>query len=192
MSKTSKSQNGFTLIELVITMAIAAILLLVAVPGFQAFQRNSQLSSLANSLLVAINTAKAEAMKQNASAYVIPASGADWGTGWIVFVDKDRSQTYSESGDGTVMKQEAPASYFTISGNGTATGADPYLTFDSSGFSRKKDGSYPENLTLTIKRNDVSTATQNEEMRRIIISKTGRARSCKPSTDSSCTATASN
>lgn len=192
MSKKSKPQFGFTLIELVITLAIAAILLLVAVPGFQSFQRNSQLSSLANSLLVAINTAKAEAMKQNASAYVIPASGANWGSGWIVFVDKDRNQSYSESGDVTVIKQEAPASYFTISGNGTSSGTDPYLTFDSSGFSRKKDGSSSENLTLSIKRNDVSAATQNEEMRRIIISKTGRARSCKPSTDSSCTATASN
>ncbi|GKS94261.1 GspH/FimT family pseudopilin [Acidovorax sp. SUPP2825] len=192
MSEKPKLQSGFTLIELVITMAIAAILLLVAVPGFQSFQRNSQLSSLTNSLLVAINTAKAEAMKQNASAYVIPASGADWGSGWIVFVDKDRDQLYSESGDVTVMKQEALASYFSVSGNGTSSGTAPYLAFDSSGFSRKKDGSSPINLTLTIKRNDVSSATQNEEMRRIIIGKTGRARSCKPSSDLNCTATASN
>lgn len=186
-----KFHYGFTLIELLVTLAVAGALLLVAVPGFQAFQRNSQLTSLINSLLVAINTTKAEAMKQNANAFVVPSDGTNWASGWTVFVDKDRSGNYSESGDITVMVQEAPASYFSISGNGTSGDTTPYIKFDSSGFSRTTSGSYPANLTLTIARNDLTGTKQTEETRRIIISKSGRARSCSPSKDSSCTTTAS-
>ncbi|GKT25256.1 GspH/FimT family pseudopilin [Acidovorax sp. SUPP3334] len=184
-------QHGFTLIELLVTLAVAGALLLVAVPGFQAFQRNSQLTSLINSLLVAINTTKAEAMKQNASAFVVPSDGANWANGWTVFVDKDRNGKYSANEDITVMVQEAPASYFSISGNGTSGDTVPYIKFDSSGFSRTTSGSSAANLTLTITRNDLTGAKKTEETRRIIISKSGRARSCSPSSDSSCTTTAS-
>src|SRR5688500_7599105 len=43
--------EGFTLIELLTTIVLAAILLAVAAPNFMAFQRNSELTSAANSML---------------------------------------------------------------------------------------------------------------------------------------------
>ena len=57
--------RGLTLIELMMTIAIAAILLAVAAPGFQQTLNSSRLSSAVNELASAINLARAEAVRQN-------------------------------------------------------------------------------------------------------------------------------
>lgn len=178
-------ERGFTLIELLVTVMIAAVLLLVAVPSMTAYKRNAELTSATNTLLSAINGARGEAMKRGMYAMVVPVDGANWNSGWVVFVDKDRSRTYSASGDLLVMSQLPLPTYFNVSGNGSATGVTPYLLFDASGYSKMKDNSF-SNLTLTLARTDVSGATQVEQTRRIVVGKTGRTRSCRPAADTSC------
>lgn len=70
--------RGFTLIELMVTMALVAVLLRIGIPSFVSFQRNSELTSAANGLLSSINSARTEAMKRNMNAGVVPASGNSW------------------------------------------------------------------------------------------------------------------
>ena len=191
MRYSKRTTGGFTLIELMVTLAIAAVLLVVGVPSFVSFQRNSQLTSLTNSLVAAIYAARGEAMKTGLNAFVVPTgNGAAWTAGWIVFVDKDRDGSFSESADTIVQTQAAPESYFTVSGNGTAGETPAYIMFDSSGYSKTKTAGFGA-LTLSLTRTDVSTAAQSEQTRRIIIASTGRLRTCKPSADSTCTASAS-
>lgn len=191
MKYPKRSTEGFTLIELMVTLAIAAVLLVVGVPSFVSFQRNSQLTSLTNSLVASMYAARGEAMKTGMNAFVVPTgNGADWTTGWIVFVDKDRDGSFTESTDTIVQTQAAPESYFTVSGNGTAGETPAYVMFDSSGYSKTKTAGFGA-LTLSLTRTDVSSSVQTEETRRIIIAATGRLRTCKPSTDSTCTASAS-
>lgn len=190
MRQSIYSEKGFTLIELMVTIAIAAVLLMVAAPGFVAFQRNSEMTSITNSLLSAINAARAEAMKTGLNAMVTPADGQSWSSGMIVFVDRDRDNAYTASSDTLVMAREAMPSYIAVSGAGNAnedSGA-PYIMFNGSGYARSY-GSSPgaANLTLTITRNDVASAQVSAEMRRIVVALTGRVRSCRPSNDSSCT-----
>ena len=81
--------SGFTLIELMVTIAIASILLMIATPSFVAFQRNSELTSLANSFIAAVNATRGEAMKVGRHAMAVPADGTNWSSGWTVFVDND-------------------------------------------------------------------------------------------------------
>lgn len=192
MKKRSTAKNGFTLIELMVTVALIAIMLALAAPSMTTFQRNAELTSATNTLLSAINGARGEAMKRGVYASVVPADAANWGSGWIVFVDKNRNGVYDSSTDTVVMTKEAPPTYLTISGNHTATGSTPYIMFDASGYSTTKSGGFG-NLTLTITRNDVTGTEAVVQTRRLIIANMGRVRTCKPSTstDTTCSVSSS-
>jgi type IV fimbrial biogenesis protein FimT len=182
-----QSKAGFTLIELMIAIAIAAVLMMVAAPNFVGFQRNSEMTSITNSLIGAINAARSEAMKSGMNAVVAPKNGTAWSSGWIVYVDRNRDNTYASDTDTLVLDQASPPSYLTISGTGSASGATPYIMFNSSGYSKTVGGT-SGNLTLSLVRNDVPSARANEQTRRIKIGRSGRSRACKPSTDSTCAA----
>lgn len=189
-----KHTRGFTLIELVVTMAIAAVLMMVAVPNFVNFQRNSQLTSLTNSLVASIYAARGEAMKTGFNAFVVPtANGSDWTTGWIVFVDNNGDDAFSAADDTLVQTQPALESYFTASGTGSSGETPAYIMFSGSGYSKTKSGGF-DALTLSIARSDAPTSAVYEQTRRIIVSSTGRLRTCKPSsaTDVNCKASATN
>lgn len=60
-------QPGFTLVELMVTIAIAAILLMLAVPSFQRLILSNRLTTAANALVDAVNTARLDAIKLNAT-----------------------------------------------------------------------------------------------------------------------------
>jgi len=184
----SSQDTGFTLIELLVTIAIAAILLVLATPSFVSYQRSSELTSAANSFVAGINAARGEAMKRGMNAMVVPATGTDWSSGWTIFVDLDRSGGLN-SGDITVVQQPALQSYFSATGQGTASETPAYIMFDASGYAKTKTSGFGA-LTMTIARNDLSGTTRTDQTRRIVIAKSGRARACKPATDTTCTATA--
>jgi type IV fimbrial biogenesis protein FimT len=59
--------RGFTLVELMITIAVAAILLMIAVPSFRNIMNSNRLTTAANTMVGALNTARMEAIKRNAS-----------------------------------------------------------------------------------------------------------------------------
>ena len=171
--------GGFTLIELMVTILVAAILMAVAAPSFREYQRNSELTSLTNALLAAVNSARGEAMKYSAYAMVVPGTGADWNTGWRVFVDKNMNKTYDANQDVLLLEQAAPPNYISIAGTGSATGSSPKIIFNASGYAGV--GSTFSNVTINIQRNDV---TGPRYTRRLKISKSGRARVCRPINDS--------
>lgn len=83
--------NGFTLIELIITIAIAGILAGIGIPSFNQAIRNSRLTTSINRLVSAMQFARSEAIKRSKSVTVRKIGGT-WSDGWTVFVD--------ENGDG--------------------------------------------------------------------------------------------
>ena len=173
--------NGFTLIELAVTLVIAGILLTIAIPNFRDFMRSSSLISVTNQLVASIETSKGEALKRNMRAVIVPKDGAAWKNGWRVFVDANNDGVF-DAADTLVQETEAVPDFldFTVSDNSTAAGGTPYLMFDGSGFPRDaSSGAFAAN-TLTIKRNDVATPNNT---RRVIISATGRVRTCRPQSD---------
>ncbi|MEO8388361.1 GspH/FimT family pseudopilin [Polaromonas sp.] len=192
MMSRRKISSGFTLIELLITLAIGVVLTMVAIPSLTTFKRNAELTSATNTFIAAINAARSEAMKRGMNSFVVPTNnGSDWSTGWVIFVDKDRTQTYSPTSDGTILVQNALPAYFSVTGTNVATGSTPYIMFDASGYAKTKTGTFGA-LTITLTRNDLAGNTQADQTRRIIISKTGRTRTCKPTStsDASCSTSA--
>lgn len=177
--------RGFTLIELMTVIAIAAILMTVAAPSFIEFQRNSALTSTTNTLTAALNSARSEAMKHGSFAMVVPRVGTDWASGWRVFVDKNLDQVF-DAGDQLVLEQDALPVFLTITGNGAAADASPYVLYNGSGYSRTRNGGFGA-LTFSIRRNDVSANRADDQTRRLVVSRTGRVRSCRPVVDKTCT-----
>ena len=99
------NQKGFTLLELMTTLGIAAILSSTAVPGMQSFLLNSKQSSAVNQLVSSIHMARNAAVTRN-SRVAICASGngsscgdVSWADGWIVFADDDRDQAVDAGED---------------------------------------------------------------------------------------------
>jgi len=191
MRNQRRHGQGFTLIELLVTVALMAVLMAVAVPSLTTFQRNSELTSFSNTMLAALNAARGEAMKRGRYAMVVPVNGSNWSSGWVVFVDLDRSQDYSAADDFTLLTRDAPPSYLSITGNNTVVASAPYIMFDASGYSKTKAGGFGAS-TFEVKRNDVSGTAQLDQTRRIKIASTGRVRVCTPTsaTDTRCSATA--
>lgn len=143
------ASKGFTLIELMVTMSIAAILLTVAVPSFQTTIANNRLATQTNNLVTDINIARSEAVKRgisailcnsgtpNAAAPTCTGAGNTWTSGWILFVngvgDADPNQFsaatdtllkvgQAASGD-TTIRATANLNVFTYLADGTNAGA---------------------------------------------------------------------
>jgi len=93
-----KRHTGFTLIELIVTLSVAAILITLAVPNFRDFLLNNRLTTTANEFTAAANLARSEAIKRGRNATVCVSDNSmtaapgcavstDWGKGWLVWVD---------------------------------------------------------------------------------------------------------
>jgi type IV fimbrial biogenesis protein FimT len=94
---THNAQKGFTLIELMVVVAIGAILAVLAIPSFSAFINNTRLSSTQSQLMSDLNFARSEAVKRNVRTLVCArnaagtacANSTDWSVGWLVCTDAD-------------------------------------------------------------------------------------------------------
>lgn len=85
---------GFTLLELIITIALAAILLGLAVPSMHTFIQNNRIAGQTNDLIAALTLVRSEALKRNRQAWLCPSQnvdtnapacgGSDWTRGWLV------------------------------------------------------------------------------------------------------------
>lgn len=89
------NQNGVTLIELMVTLAILAVLVGLAAPGMTDLIRDARLSSQTDALVSALNLARLEAVKQRRDVTFCPAAtpdtasacsavATDWAKGWLI------------------------------------------------------------------------------------------------------------
>ncbi|MEE4108771.1 MAG: GspH/FimT family pseudopilin [Halieaceae bacterium] len=109
-----RREDGFTMIELMVTIAVAAILVGIAVPSFQNYIVNTRSKTLASDLSSALNLARTEAVTRSVQVTVCPSDGAacggTWVDGWVVIVDGtgELLRTYPEP-RGVVTITQTPA-----------------------------------------------------------------------------------
>jgi type IV fimbrial biogenesis protein FimT len=81
--------KGFTLVELMIVLAIAGITMAAAVPTFQGMIVRNRIASHTNDFLLALNVARSEALRVGGTVSVVanaPVSGNNFGGGWCVAI----------------------------------------------------------------------------------------------------------
>ena len=67
-------QNGFTLVELLITIVVVSVLLATAIPSFMQFIKNNRVTGQANSFVVSTQMARNEAVKRGAGTTLCAAN----------------------------------------------------------------------------------------------------------------------
>lgn len=141
-SNALQRSGGFTLVELLVTISVLAVLVAAAMPGMRDFVVGNRLSSNVNSFIGLINYARSEAIARNQDVMVCPkssgattcASTTSWNTHDIqAFVDEDGSG--QRNGTEPVLKTIAA-----VDPSDTTTAFDQdsnvALVFGSAGFAR--------------------------------------------------------
>ena len=155
-------QAGFSLLELMVTVAILAILAALAMPGFQQSMRSNRVATSTNEVLASLSLARTEAIKGFGTAGVCPssngtscASTTDWGAGWIVW--------RSDPSGGVMVK--TPVRYVQAKGSTVVTGPADGISFNVRG--RSVDGA-----------SQVAVNPQNAStpVRCVMVNATGQAR----------------
>lgn len=97
-----RKTHGFTLIELMVAISVAAILLTVGIPSMMDFLRNNRRAAAVNSLVADVQSARSEAANGGVTTVLchsIDGTGCsgstapDWKTGWIAFIDDNQDGT---------------------------------------------------------------------------------------------------
>jgi type IV fimbrial biogenesis protein FimT len=131
-------QNGFTLLELLVAITVAALLLGIGVPGFREITMNSRIIAQTNEFVSSVNLARSSAVRYQREATVCMSNdfsaavptcggGTNWALGWIVWVDKDRDSATDADEILQVHEPLAGTSVLTS----TTTGQ---FTYDARGF----------------------------------------------------------
>lgn len=113
MKKTCS--GGFTLIEMMITIAIAGVLLAIAAPSFQGVIINNRISAQASDFVSGLALARSEAIKRGTSVRVT-AAGTDFSSGWTIWVDTNGNAALDAGEE--LRVHEALNSGFTLVGTG--------------------------------------------------------------------------
>lgn len=143
------SRQGYSLVEVLMTLIIVGILVAIAYPSYRSFIQNTRVTTLTNDFMSSLAYARAEALKGDVAVTICPTAddnyydcgpAANWPRGWIIFQDrnqnghvanlKDRLKVYrSGVGDIQVMT--------TV----------PYITYNRAGFLSAGIGAFTLSLT---------------------------------------------
>ena len=129
-----RQRQGFTALELVVTMAIVAILLATGVPAIKNYSWNLRMKAAMDLLQTDLNLARGFAISHNIQTIICPATEANdcsgqstWQDGWIVFTDLNADRQKQEGEP--LLKQAGATAMLNINSSGSRSN----LRFYSNG-----------------------------------------------------------
>jgi len=122
--------SGFTLMELMVTLAVLAILLAVGLPSFQGSLRSNRLATTTNELIASMALARSEAIRNGRGSGVCASAdgascGDDWAAGWLVWQDAN--------GNGSLDAGETVLRFSQGNAKIAASATADVIAFDSRG-----------------------------------------------------------
>lgn len=140
---TQHKMAGFTIIELMITLVVAAILLAIAAPSFRSIIQDNRLTTDVNTLAASLNLTRSEAIKRGTQVTLCKSNDAascvataNWQDGWIIWADTDN--------DAAVDANEIIRVIGGLSEGNTlafATGNNA-IVYNPTGFASNDDGTF--------------------------------------------------
>jgi type IV fimbrial biogenesis protein FimT len=184
--------SGFTLLEIMMVVALLAVLIGIGAPSMGEFIRNSRITGKANDLLAGLNLARTEAIKRHVPVTVCATADATAATPtcavgedfseWFAFVDDGGDPadvgnvTFEPDEDEVLLvrSSDTVGSITTI----PAADVEGYIQFGMDGFQRRDGGDAPVDLGIVMcdeRGNKAVSGSNISAARALFISRTGRA-----------------
>ncbi|WP_279627132.1 GspH/FimT family pseudopilin [Xanthomonas populi] len=130
-----RREPGFTLLELMVTVAVVGILAAIAYPSFRGVIQSNQVATASNEMLASLSFGRSEAIRTNAGAGMCPSSsgttcGGSWENGWLVWRDENANGVMDGAepvirygqGKGAIVFKGNPMERFTFDRRGRVVG----------------------------------------------------------------------
>jgi type IV fimbrial biogenesis protein FimT len=130
--------GGFTLIEMLVSVVILALLIAVVAPGFSELIKNNRMLSQVYAMRAALNGARSEALAQRnfvtlcRSADGASCTSGDWNTGFVAFLDDDGDGQVDDPNEQIVISKVLDVDTLSIGYSG-----GDWVQFDSRGYAAK-------------------------------------------------------
>jgi type IV fimbrial biogenesis protein FimT len=170
--------RGFTIVELLITIAIVAILASLAGPSFSLLLERNRISTITNQFTGALTYARNEAVTRNRRVVVCKVAdatlalpqcqaGSAWDNGWIVFID-DNGNSQLDANEMLLRVTGAIPANYSILSQGPATS---WIVFNANGLARFRGAVLGATYAVT-----PPTGVSSTSSRVIVVDTTGRSR----------------
>jgi type IV fimbrial biogenesis protein FimT len=170
-TRVSQSAHGFTLVELMIGLAIATLLLAAAAPQWRARIAAGELRERAEALAAALASVRSEAIKRGTRVDLCSsadraacAPSGEWEAGWLGFVNAAAAPAPLPGTPVVAMERRARAG-ITIRGNGPVA---QYVSYTALGHARRRDGALQMG-TFTVCR-------RGQQALKVVLANSGRTR----------------
>ena len=156
-----KKNLGFTLLELLITLALISVVTALAVPSMRSFSQNDRLTTNINTMIGHLAYARSEAVKRSAQVSICVSSnatnctGGSWEDGWLVYVDSDADFNFNAGVEEILRANQALdggnkfsptalyASQVTYDNRGFVTDTGSFLLCDN------RNGAFGKTITIS-------------------------------------------
>jgi prepilin-type N-terminal cleavage/methylation domain-containing protein len=171
------STMGFTLVEMMVVLAILIVLMTLAVPSVRNTLVESRTRSLVGDLQASIVSARSSAAQRAEPVVISPLVGTDWTTGWqISTAPFTGAPVVLYTREATEDPANKKVTIDTTLGTGFFNAAVPQIRFTAAGYSQKSDGAF---LAGCVTFKNTSSNPQKQRLS-LIASNAGRPRMCNP------------